>query len=343
MKDSWIAACSAVLILSLTGCGGGSSSAMTTPSPYASSTASPSASATPISKVVPNLIGKPTTDAVKAMNNALLSSIMVGPDGIAWTAGPSKSAKVVSTDPPPGATTTAETVKLVVDMDQADAQAADDKAAAAAAAAAELAVRYTITCGYDYSTPTFKSYKDVWSSSEYASSDKCSVQIDGQYVYSSEHKIPLLPSEQAIVNVVASKGGEVGNPAEVFTDVMALCATVPKQFPDTIVGLSGTAEKPVIQGALALCPDAPHAALLQQALTVVKYDSGRSYTVGKDMDPGTYSTRPGVKDCYWSRTTGSGDVIANDFIDYAPTGVAVTVYAGEGFTANGCGVWTKVG
>jgi hypothetical protein len=340
MKGSWITACSAGLVLCLSGCGGGSGSATTTSSPSASSTASPSASATPVSKVVPNVVGKPATDARALMNNVPLNSTLVGPDGVAWTHGPSNSAKVVSTDPPAGATTTNGTVKLFLDMKQADAEAAEVKASADA----KLANRYTISCGSDSSKPKFKSYKDVWSSPEFGSSGKCAVQIDGRYpsIGALDNPIALLPSEQAIVNIVGPNGSS-GHPAETFANVMALCATVPKDFPDTIIGPSGAAMKQRIQGALALCPDAPHAALLQQALTVVKYDSGRSYTVGKDMEPGTYGTRPGVKDCYWSRTTGGGDIIANDFIEYAPNGVTVTVYAGEGFTANDCGVWTKVG
>jgi hypothetical protein len=61
------------------------------------------------------------------------------------------------------------------------------------------------------------------------------------------------------------------------------------------------------------------------------------------MEPGTYKTKPGSKDCYWSRTTGGGDIIANDFVGFAPNGVTVTVYPGEGFESTRCGVWTKIG
>lgn len=339
MKGSWIAACSAALVLCLSGCGG-SAGPTAINSVTSSSTTSSSATPTPVSKVVPNVVGKPAIDARALLNNVPLNSTMIGPDGVAWTGGPSNSATVVSTDPPAGATTTKGTVKLVLDMKQADAEAAEVKASADA----KLANRYTISCGSDSSKPKFKSYKDVWSSPEFGSSDKCSVQIDGRYpsIGALDNPIALVPSEQAIVNIVGPNGSS-GRPAETFANVMALCATVPKNFPDTIIGPSGAAMKQRIQGALTLCPDAPHAALLQQALTVVKYDSGQSYTVGKSIEPGTYGTRPGVKNCYWSRTTGAGDIIANDFIEFAPNGVTVTVYVGEGFTTNDCGVWTKVG
>ncbi|KIA73432.1 hypothetical protein ANMWB30_23590 [Arthrobacter sp. MWB30] len=270
------------------------------------------------------------------MNDIFLNSTLIGPDGIVWTDSPGSRVKVVSTNPPAGAHATH--VDVVVDVTQAGARAAEAQAAAATA----LANRYTIHCGYDYSHP-FKSYREVWPSPDFGKSAECSVQIDGQFTSSSEHKVTLLPSEQAIVDVVVSSGGSAYNPAATFADVMRLCATVPKNFPDTIIGLSGASKKPLIQGALALCPDAPHAALLQESLAVVKYDSGQSYTVGKDMEPGTYATGTAIKACYWSRTTGGGDIIANNFIDFAPNGLTVTVYPGEGFTAQNCGVWTKAG
>jgi hypothetical protein len=60
------------------------------------------------------------------------------------------------------------------------------------------------------------------------------------------------------------------------------------------------------------------------------------------MEPGTYRTKPSAKGCYWSRTTGGG-IIANDMVGFAPAGVPVTVYPGEGFESNRCGVWTKIG
>lgn len=95
-------------------------------------------------------------------------------------------------------------------------------------------------------------------------------------------------------------------------------------------------------GALSLCPKAPHAALLRQVATTEKIDSG-THTVGQDMEPRTYRTKPGAKDCYWSRTNSGGNIIANDMVGFAPAGVAVTVYPGEGFESERCGVWTKIG
>jgi len=71
-----------------------------------------------------------------------------------------------------------------------------------------------------------------------------------------------------------------------------------------------------------------------------------TYTVGKDIKPGTYRTytAPGgrVTDCYWERSTGGGQTIANDFVKNAPKGVTVTLRRGEGFTSEGCGNWIPV-
>ncbi|WP_426226392.1 hypothetical protein [Pseudarthrobacter sp. DSP2-3-2b1] len=94
--------------------------------------------------------------------------------------------------------------------------------------------------------------------------------------------------------------------------------------------------------ALALCPNAPDAAILRDVLTAVKVVDG-THVVGQRMEPGTYRTKPAANDCYWSRTNGGGDIITNNFIGFAPEGVTVTVYVGEGFESQRCGVWTKIG
>ena len=65
--------------------------------------------------------------------------------------------------------------------------------------------------------------------------------------------------------------------------------------------------------------------------------------VGQTMEPGTYKTKPGIKDCYWSRNTGGGDIIDNDFVSFAPDGATVTVYAGEGFESEHYESKTKIG
>jgi hypothetical protein len=81
---------------------------------------------------------------------------------------------------------------------------------------------------------------------------------------------------------------------------------------------------------------------------MVKFDDGR-YTVGEQprmIQPGTYHLPGPIRDCYWERSTGSGETIANNFITNAPSGVTVTLHAGEGFTSQGCtdsGRWERTG
>lgn len=59
---------------------------------------------------------------------------------------------------------------------------------------------------------------------------------------------------------------------------------------------------------------------------------------------GTYATvvnpgSAGTSDCYWERSSASGETIANDFVTLAPEGVTVTIQSGEGFSSQGCGAW----
>ncbi|MER5384273.1 hypothetical protein ABT040_29045 [Streptomyces sp. NPDC002688] len=64
------------------------------------------------------------------------------------------------------------------------------------------------------------------------------------------------------------------------------------------------------------------------------------------MPPGTYRSEGGplgaITDCYWERTTGSGDIIDNKLIT-AARAITVTVRPGELFTSEDCGVWKPVG
>lgn len=99
----------------------------------------------------------------------------------------------------------------------------------------------------------------------------------------------------------------------------------------------------VLQGALLLCPNAPHAGLIRAGAEGTVIQDGR-HVVGVDMAPGTWRTDGSVSDCYWERSTGGGDIIDNNFINFAPDGATVTVRASDGgFTSDGCGTWTLVG
>ncbi|MFW0772560.1 PASTA domain-containing protein [Paenarthrobacter nitroguajacolicus] len=295
--------------------------------------------ATPSQKpaiVVPDVVGKTYMEASELLSKAgFRTPVPHGSDGVRWDrALPDKIVAVVSTEPAAGAKTNEETIKVILNRTEAEQLAAQD----AAMAAARLVNRYKFTCSEGTGTPaTYRSYKEVWASPHYAGG-RCSIAIDGQQ---PSKKVELLPSEQAVVDVVASHGGDVSAPAGTFGNVMLMCAKVDRDFADQFVARMDW-RRADVQGALSICPDAPHAAVFQEVLTAVKVSDGTK-VVGQTMEPGTYKTKPGVKDCYWARTTGGGDIIDNNFVGFAPDGVTVTVYAGEGFISQRCGVWTKIG
>jgi hypothetical protein len=323
------------LLTGLTACGGGAQQGA---SSNESASASPSPTRT--ARAVPDLTGKSYADARTALSSqGFRSTAIVGKDGSKWTnVVPDKTVTVVSTKPAAGTSTTVQDVEVTVNLTQVEFVAATK----AAAEAAKLAARYQYLCGnnpYDATTSTkFKSFKEVWASPNYPAGDKCIVKVDGKYAADG---YTLIPSEQATVDLVAANGGDVSIPAYAFDTVLNLCTKLGLDYADTVHARPEW-RKASAKAALALCPDAPHAAVLQEAATAVKVGDGNKI-VGQTMEPGTYRTKPAIKDCYWSRNAGGGNIIDNDFVGFAPNGVTVTVYPGEGFESERCGPWTKIG
>ncbi|WP_198318400.1 PASTA domain-containing protein [Arthrobacter sp. YN] len=307
-------------------------------------TPTPSASSSPTAKPVQDVVGKTYLAARTALNNDDYFSRVVGKDGKEWTTNivPDDSVLAVSMKPAAGETPDTDTIYITVNMTEAEfkaASAAKAETAKVAAEQARLATRYTYTCGWSSSNqPTYKSYKEIWASGDYKNGADCHVQMDGR---SSYDKPPLLPSEQKLVDLVASKGGDVSVPSSTVGNVMLLCAKVHPDYADQVSAVPER-RKAEAAAALTVCPDAPHAAILQAEIMAVKVSDGAKI-VGQTMEPGIWKTKPGAKDCYWSRTTGGGDIIDNNFVGFAPDGVTVTVYAGEGFESSRCGTWTKIG
>ncbi|KIS27839.1 hypothetical protein TV39_08910 [Arthrobacter sp. SPG23] len=331
MKARIPAALAAILILSLTACG--------TSNPSASAE-TPSASASPSAKppkVVPDLAGKPYPEASKALTGmGFRTTIPVGPDGKKWvTLNPGNDVLAVSSDPGAGVSTSEESVRITVNRNEEDQRAKN----ILANEETMLKSRYTYQCpAYDSKAPTLRSYQEVWASKYYTGSTTCSVAIDGKHPSTRQ---PLFAKEQALIDLIASKGGDVSLPTATIGAVMLMCAKIAPDFADEFVARMDW-RRAEIEGALSVCPDAPHAGVLREALTAVKVFDGTK-VVGKDMEPGTYKTKPGIKDCYWARTNGGGGIIANDFVSFAPDGATVTVYPGEGFQSERCDVWTKIG
>lgn len=97
-----------------------------------------------------------------------------------------------------------------------------------------------------------------------------------------------------------------------------------------------------LASAVILCPTQPHIKEMRAWAEGTKFDDGE-YTVGVDVHPGRYRSEAPASDCYWERTTASGDTIDNDFVKYAPGGVTVRISRSDGgFVSERCGVWTKV-
>lgn len=354
MKHYLSALLAATLLAALTACGG---SAQTAPA-----SGSPSPTQRSVSRTVPDVTGAKFQEA-RGRDLSDFKVTIVGSDGKKWkTYYPDSTVLILSTDPAAGTVTDRGDLEVKLNVTEGDMEKRDKEARAAAQekinaanaaskeknkgdeAAAKMAKRYEFTCGGSWqpsgSSASYRSLKEVWASKYYSNADSCSFKIDG--VYASEHPT-LLPSEQAIVDIVAANGGGSSDvPSSEFDTVMDLCVKLDRDYADKIVARMDW-RKAEATAALALCPEAPHAAILQDAVSTVKVSGSATYRVGKDMEPGTYQTKPSIKDCYWSRTTGGGDIIANNFVGFAPDGITVTVYAGEGFESQRCGIWTKIG
>lgn len=65
-----------------------------------------------------------------------------------------------------------------------------------------------------------------------------------------------------------------------------------------------------------------------------------NYTVGEDIQPGTYQTLSDVEDCYWETLDAAGELNDNNFVNAAPQ-VQMTVRSSD-FAVNvesECGIW----
>lgn len=114
-------------------------------------------------------------------------------------------------------------------------------------------------------------------------------------------------------------------------------------------------EKKILRAGMPkLCPQ--WASTVEKAL---KGDYTRTYSGGtyvvkahpkeRDLDsdvqeiaPGSYRTSGDLADCYWERTTKSGQIIDNSFATSAQS-ITVTIAATDGqFTTRDCGTWRAV-
>lgn len=327
----------AVLVVALTGCGEGEKQ----PSSGGSSIkASPSAAHRAI---VPDLVGKTYQEAKSQLDSLDYRARIVGADGEQpWQREtvPDESVVIISTSPASGGFSGNEYVDVKVNISEKDFLAgvkAKATAAAVADAEAGIATRYTYTCGGVGQSREYTTFKDVWVGINYKDGGTaCSIKVLGIPLSS---KTELLPSEMKLVAAVAAKGVKISTPGSTLERIMNLCAKLDSAYTELATTIESQAESEM---ALTVCPDAPHAAVLRSTVSNPRIVDG-TMIVGQTMEPGTWKTKPGVKGCYWSRNTGGGDIVANDFVDFAPDGVSVIVSSGEGFKSSNCGTWTKIG
>ncbi|MEU1073180.1 hypothetical protein ABZ404_11055 [Streptomyces sp. NPDC005878] len=119
--------------------------------------------------------------------------------------------------------------------------------------------------------------------------------------------------------------------------------------------------------AVAQKPDADETAILRQgmpklcpkwsrtALDALKGDYVHTYSDGtftvksepgtdaEAIAPGRYRTTGQLQDCYWERTSRSGEILANQFATAAQE-ITVVIRSSDGFfTSRSCGTWKPVG
>jgi hypothetical protein len=178
----------------------------------------------------------------------------------------------------------------------------------------------------DYQSTYYHALAEVWASG--IDFELCKVEFDSGYALSAVE-------QQAVASV--SEDGRGTTPQDTLADLYVDCALAgPKLVVETALRYFADSQLP---GSLVLCPNAPQVAIMRALAQHRMIDDGK-YSVGEDMAPGTWFLPGPVSDCYWERSGRNGDIVANNFVTNAPKGVTVTVRAGEGFTSDGCGVWT---
>lgn len=317
----------ALLPLALTAACSASGSADVAPSSEASSTAvsaSPSPSST---KAVPDVIGIPLADAVRSIEQ--------------WGFKTS-----VEYDVDSSIASKAEVEKYLdnfVVYDQAESFSMSGKPnvilwANPSEEFESKFMMFTFQCsngeyGDDGIEGTFYSLESVWKSIDFKDYTECNVEA-------AEDAEWKPTKEQARIAKIANKHWEGDEePALAYAKALEYCA-VPQLYEEDWASTAAIS-KPWLEAASEICKDAPFYKTLKAWAEGTRVGDG-THEVGTEMATGTYRSDKKVSDCYWSRLTTNGAIIANDFVSYAAAGVIVTVRKGEVFEAKDeCGIWTK--
>jgi hypothetical protein len=68
-----------------------------------------------------------------------------------------------------------------------------------------------------------------------------------------------------------------------------------------------------------------------------------NYTVGVDVQPGTYRTVDSVEGCYWETLNSAGATNRNNFVNAAPQVMMVVRSSDYAMNSDGCGPWVRTG
>lgn len=297
---------------------------------------------------MPDIAGKAYKEAHDLLATNSIGFQMAGPDGSSFSVPPPPLAVVAKADVAPG-----EPVSrgMIVTLTMQKLQSVLEAEVSAATAAAARAVRYDFNCSAssaigEKTSKHVHGFKEVWADPKFASFTSCDGRVGSSWWHD---KYFLLPDEQVVVDQIAADGGDSSSPSGAYSDVLAACLITPDDNWDASKGFKIRVQA-VAKAALRMCPDAPFAAEPTRVANGEPRSriSDGTYAVGRDVAAGAYQVQVptganGVHECYWERAGAQGGIIANNFINFAPQGPIVTVYAGEGFISRSCGTWRKIG
>jgi hypothetical protein len=132
--------------------------------------------------------------------------------------------------------------------------------------------------------------------------------------------------------------GAAGSQGTTVKGTAATPAPDVRTVTETVAGSAPAAAAPVASTVTVTAT--PPAAAAPPAGAGATIEEG-TYSVGVDIQPGTYRAVGAGSDCYWAITksgTNGSDIIDNHL---GGGNLTVTLKAGQDFTSNRCGTWTK--
>ncbi len=152
----------------------------------------------------------------------------------------------------------------------------------------------------------------------------------------SRKKLWLIIGVVLAIIVIASAASQKGNtPPSSDTTTTSSQTTTTAQQPTQPQTQATQAQPTQASSQPTTAPSTP-------TVNYAQFSDG-TYTVGKDIQPGTYRTRAASPGCYFARLSGFGgtigEIIANANTD-APAIVTIKA-TDKGFTSTNCGTWTN--